>query len=131
MLLLASSRTRRGQESSSTETGYFAQIAQGGNELQVGKYGDGSFTEFATASISTTTDMVWIRFGTVDNGSDVDLKARYWQDGNSEPSSWDIEETDTDPITATGYVGAESFAATTQQWDFVGIGDGFETAPTG
>jgi hypothetical protein len=39
----------------------------------------------------------WIRFQVIDNGSDVDVKVKIWDDSGGEPGAWSGEVTDTSP----------------------------------
>lgn len=46
-------------------------------------------------------DSAWrLRMRTTVSGSDALVKVRYWQDGTAEPGTWNIEYTDTSPLSA-------------------------------
>lgn len=112
--------------SAGNEHGYVAQVNHKNGKINILKYVDGNATvELATGTKSelATTSFVWIRFGV----EGTNLKVRFWVDGNGEPSSWDLEISDSD--ISSGYVGFRDFHSMTNYKDYIGIGDGFDAAP--
>jgi len=82
--------------------GYFLSIDKGSNTWNIGRGSSYSNTDLGTAKSKTWTTNVkyWARFGVVGTA----IKARVWNDGSSEPSTWDYSVTDSN-ITAAGSVG--------------------------
>lgn len=113
----------RASGSGSSETMYFCGINTGGT-FYVGRYNSGSLTTIATGSdvdktgawfdwasdtynFTLSNQFLWMRFRVNGTGATVTLQAKFWADGQNEPSAWDIDTTDTtgSRITAAGWIG--------------------------
>lgn len=76
---------------------YFIALYSGDNGLLFAKLTSGSYSFIQAGNFTFSTGVYyWIR--TVMSGNH--LQARVWQDGNSEPSTWTIDTTDTTYTTA-------------------------------
>lgn len=85
-------------------------------------------TQLTTQSISGAAAGEWWHYRFQINGSA--LKVRVWEDGGSEPGTWDIETTDSTYSTA-GYVGLLKGANTNDHiWKKFGVGTNGDAAPT-
>lgn len=101
--------------------------------IEIISYVDGTFTalgeEPTQVSHDTVDEVVWCRFRA--NGNE--LKAKSWEDGNGEPSSWQVEVTDND-ISSGSWVAVrnqDSFGEPGDGYVFdFGVGTGGDTAPT-
>lgn len=108
-----------------TEEMYNCTVSLGG--FNTFRFVNGSFTGLVSGTHSFSAgDLIWVRFRV--NGSSIRL--RIWQDGNSEPGTWDVDTTDSN-VTGDGGVGIYAFSddlpdAYVHQ---VGVGTGGDTAP--
>lgn len=85
-------------------------------------------TQVAAQSITGGTAGEWWHYRLRANGDS--FKIRVWEDGGSEPGTWDIETTDSTYSTA-GYVGLFKGANTNEHvWKKFGVGTNGDTAPT-
>ena len=85
-------------------------------------------TQVAVQSITGGTAGEWWHYRLRANGSS--FKVRVWEDGGSEPGTWDIETTDSTYSTA-GYVGLFKGANTNEHvWKKFGVGTNGDAAPT-
>ena len=88
----------------------------------------------SASSRSATNVPFWMRMATEDSGSDVIIRVRAWDDGSSEPGTWDINHTDTSPGILHGATGklqlvARSFSSSgvdvrvddVEFWDLDGV----------
>lgn len=124
---LNSTRTRpvvRGSGDASDHTGYFAR-ADEGSDMDLMKYDtSGSYTGLDSSSISANVPF-WIRL----RASGDTIQARVWEEGTTEPSTWDVSATDTD--LSSGFT-AYCTMSDSGEWavtDEVGIGTEGDSAP--
>lgn len=95
------------------------------DDLRLGRFSNGNFSELATANDILDGPVWWhLRL----QASGTDIRAKGWLDGNSEPSDWSIELTDS--TLTSGTVGCFAFFADTYQWDLLGVGTDGDPAPT-
>lgn len=97
-------------------------------EIRITKFFEGS-ADFGITSASIDFDegdVLHVRFRW--NAGTSEIKARVWLDGNSEPSSWDVETTDSD-ITDSGTIGLFNYG-NTFYYSRIGVGTDGDPAPT-
>ena len=58
------------------------------------------------------------------------FKAKYWQEGESEPLAWDAEVTG-GAVIGSGPVGLSRYGSATYHWAFIAVGTNGDPAPTG
>jgi len=91
-----------------TETGYVVHLDLGNDQLTLRRHSSGISSTVTTGSKTLSVDTwYWVRFraeGSV-------LKVRAWAEVDSEPGTWDIDHTDTSPITSGGEAGVCTFNA--------------------
>ena len=75
-----------------TQKGYFAAL-RSGNSFRLGELRGSSETTLETDSISSISNDTWYFVEIQSIGSAI--KARYWEDGDGQPSNWQAEQTDT------------------------------------
>lgn len=119
---------RGGGTSASNKNGYYAQRAE--TNLRLRKYVNNNFAEIASATPSFGSweagnqHKYWFRF----NVNGTALKVKTWKYGEAEPTSWDIEETDTS--LNSGEIGISMFQTTLiGQCDWFGIAYDGATVP--
>lgn len=103
-----------------------------GNDLVLYKKYANTFHQLGEVSLSFTTIVnTWyfLRFNVTTTGGTATLEGRAWQEGTTEPSSWQITVTDNSALPA-GAVGVEAL------WPNIGTGqsisvEDFAYAPTG
>jgi hypothetical protein len=99
------------------------------NGLQIGKVVGGTNTTIGTGTAFTPVADTWyaVRMRVVGTS----IKARQWLAGDTEPSTWEIDTTDSE-VTAAGWVGilAGAVTSTIQKWRKFGVGTNGDTAPT-
>ncbi|WP_435552747.1 fibronectin type III domain-containing protein [Natrinema sp. CGMCC1.2065] len=112
----------RSEITNTSEVGYFVGISD--NDLSITKYAEsGDDFNMAETSFSVqTSTFYWIRFRV----EGTDLKAKIWEDGNSEPG-WMIQASDS--TLTSGYVGVGSYNPIDQDFDVVSIGTNGDPAP--
>lgn len=120
----------RGSGSAASENGYVCGIRRDGSgQLAIIQYVAGTGTVPAvTGANSTRIDWstntwYWIRFRAIGTS----LKARYWADGSAEPSTWDIDVTDSD-VTGAGYAGVFALSIGNIDFDYFNYALDGETA---
>ncbi|MGM0437498.1 MAG: hypothetical protein ACQEQD_04435 [Bacillota bacterium] len=115
----------RASGSENDETAYYAELYNN-DTFYVRKEVNGSISNLNSISYSFFIDTwYWMRLRV--NGSDI--KAKVWEDGETEPESWDIEETDTG-ITGTGWVGVGGYIHDSiRDFDVVGVATNGDAAP--
>jgi hypothetical protein len=119
--------TIRGSGAAASETGYSFQYNPSSLIFQLQKYVAGALTNLGTSQSFTTAANVWyyVRFRV--NGTT--LSAKFWKDGDAEPSSWGFTATDSS-ITAAGWIGVGNQDSTgTRDVDFFSVGTNGDTAP--
>lgn len=90
---------------------------------------DGSVTDLGEISVKNTAvssvidNWFYRRFEVTGNT----WRVRVWDHGDDEPDGWDIEAT-TERVSDSGYVGAGSYSTDIQQFDYVSVGTGGESA---
>lgn len=124
----------RASGSSSSEDAYIggAIDIDSGTQPRIAKYVSGTRTllDSGTGGIVAADTWQWVRLRL--NGTSI--QARYWEDGTSEPGTWQVSATDSD-ISAAGWVGLLAVergagVVDNQVWvDFVGVGTNGDTAP--
>jgi hypothetical protein len=83
---------------------------------------DVAFSHFAAnhGLTLTTNTWYWCRVRLTNDGTDCHFKIRLWKDGDSEPSAWQLEETESSPMTHAGkggiYIGCRSSATFDIAW---------------
>jgi regulation of enolase protein 1 (concanavalin A-like superfamily) len=109
---------------STDETGYVIWCSEAGNQIILRRYDAGvGSSDLATHSHTlTTSTYYWVRLKIVDDN----IKAKIWDDGGSEPGTWDIDYDDTSPIAHSGGAGLVDYSV--DGWcDYISIGvDGAE-----
>lgn len=118
----------RGSGAASTETGYaglLAYHADSGKNLLV-RYSAGvSSTLVEVNEALAASTFVWMRMSAVGGA----LKLRRWSGAvGDEPTTWDLETTDT--TITSGWSGLLAFAAATYDIDLIGVGTGGDAAPS-
>lgn len=113
----------RGSGSSGGETAYFFSLMK--NQFAIRSYANGDLTTHWTGGSPTAGTKYRVRFRVTDST----LKVKVWEDGSSEPSSWDGSVTD-GQITGTGWVGVGGYSNAAQYWDAVTVGTAGATAPS-
>ena len=84
----------------SSSSCYRARVNYGSGNLEVARNGTqvGSYGIVSTEGFIATS---WkIRLRVTVSGSDALVQARYWASTNSEPGTWQVEYTDTSPLSA-------------------------------
>jgi len=117
--------------SDGSETLYVGADRPNNDRVEVVKYVSGSFSSLVendTGYVDYTGQYAWLRV----RKSGTSLKLRLWPDTDSEPSSWDIETTDSS-ITAGGKVGigfiSQGSAGDFAYFDKFGVGTNGDSAP--
>lgn len=120
----------RGSGAASSENAYMAWIAPDSEVLIIGKLVAGvlSAVAFTAFSLPDDPEDYYIRF----RANGTTLKARAWRYDAVEPSTWQVEGTDSD-VTGAGYIGL-GFAASLNTGGFgvpgfVSVGTNGESAP--
>lgn len=114
-----------------TYNGYIGGIRYDGSGNRfaiIEKMVGGTRTSLSTVSVGTRissgAQRVWIRFNVTGTTSPVALKLRIWLYGAAEPTTWDIDTTDSStPFTASGYTGlyAGATEAGNHDYDYLGV----------
>lgn len=91
---------------------------------QVGSLSDLGEIPVAETAVSSAIDNWFYRRLAVSGDT---WRLRAWDYGDSEPDSWDIEITD-GTISSSGYVGLGGYSTDVQQFDYISIGTGGESA---
>jgi predicted phage tail protein len=99
----------RGTGNNVSKTGYRAALnsasAGSRDRIEISKWVNGTFTFLANATFAWATGTnYWIRF----RARGTSLRAKVWEEGDPEPSSWMVTATDSD-VTGPGRVGAYIF----------------------
>lgn len=110
----------RGSTVDGTTVGYYA-VAENG--IIIGHRESNATTTTLGSGGSYSSSDIWIRF----QADSTSLKARVWDDGDTEPSTWDVEVTDSN--FSSGWAGIR-VSGGTDQWDEVGVGTNGDSAPT-
>ncbi|OYR44600.1 Ig-like domain-containing protein [Halorubrum sp. Ea8] len=90
---------------------------------------DGSLTDLGEVSVKNTAassvidNWFYRRFEVTGNT----WRVRMWDFGDDEPDGWDIEAT-TERVSDSGYVGVGGYSTDTQQFDYLSVGAGGESA---
>jgi len=120
--------TVRGSGAAAAESGYSVEICTtAAADMRVSKLVSGTQTLLSPLHAFAFAANTWyyVRFRV--NGTS--LKAKVWADGTEEPTSWQIEITDSS-ISAAGWIGASNVESTgTRDWDWFSIGTAGDTAP--
>ena len=87
------------------ENAYYATLYNSSNLILIRKYVAGSSLSITSDSFTVATNSwYWMRFRVFGSS----LKLRVWADGDAEPGTWQLEDTDTD-VSGVGWVGAGTF----------------------
>jgi hypothetical protein len=115
----------RGSGASGSETGYFAGLVSGGG-LALYKLVSGVQTVIGTAPFSwSLSNWYWVRLRA--NGTSI--TAKVWQDGNTEPGTWNINASDTS-VSSGGWVGVGTASSLdSPYYDYFSVGLSGQTAP--
>ena len=101
----------------SSSSNFYYGVLNGGN-LVIGKDVSGSFSTLSSAAFTyTNANFYWLRFNLVGTA----LKLRAWQDGNTEPGTWNVSTTDSS-LTSGGY-GLATDSANTSSFDSLTVTD--------
>jgi len=119
----------RGGGGSSTRVGYYLRFIHNSDTVTLNVYDDpgaSSATLDSAAFSGLARDIwYWVRIRAI--GSSI--KAKVWQDGNSEPGTWTLEATDT-TITAAGWQGFGWWTdSEAPEVDYYSVASGGLTAP--
>jgi hypothetical protein len=109
--------------------GTFSNIADGPNVDAAGGWFDQFFDTF---NFVPTDEWLYMRLRINGTGATVTLQARIWSQHQLEPTTWDIDTTDTSGsrITAAGWVGVGRLVHTGNvYWDAMGVGTNGDAAP--
>ena len=87
---------------------------------------EGSSTELGSGSQSESRD-TWYNLRFRVNGNE--LKTRFWEDGNTEPSTWDVEITDSTYSSGKVGLGTWSYSGREMQVDWFGVATQGDEAP--
>lgn len=104
-----------------SETFYAARDLGDGDSMQIMKYVNGSFSTVAAGSHSASGGPYFIRF----ECESTTLRAKLWEDGQTEPSSWQVTATDSD--ISGGDVGIHS--TDSSDYSLYGVGTNGDEAP--
>lgn len=112
----------RASGDANNKNGYFANVGALG-DLGVSKYTDDTLTELDSSETGLQIPC-FIRF----RANGTDLKAKAWSRGDTEPSNWQIEITDSDH--SQGWTGVLQFGSdSVLDWDQFSVGLNGEPAP--
>lgn len=120
----------RGSGAAGAESCYFLQFSESATgSIRLGKLVSGTQTMLGTAFAMPrwqSNVWYWMRFKV----SGTSLSGKIWEDGEKEPTSWQVTATDSS-VTGAGWVGVGNFesSGTARDWDFVSIGTGTDAAP--
>lgn len=113
--------TARASGSDGSENGYIVYFEDDDNTVLLRKYISGAVTTINSFSHTLSDDeWYWIRFRV----SGSSLKVKVWDEGTTEPASWDLEETDSS-ITGSGWAGVITYKS---DWEYT---DWFSAATNG
>lgn len=117
----------RGSGAAASESGYVFAIQTGVGVQRIGlfKYVGGVSTEIVSPVIKAMTTNTWYWIRCRANGTGLHM--RFWADGDAEPGTWDISETD--PSLSSGWAGVFGFSASTVDWDSFSYALSGGTAP--
>ena len=111
--------------SSSLSNGYMGGLING--MVRIYRISSGTATSIGSTNKSWSTNTYyWVRF----RANGTDLKIKFWEDGQSEPSTWDVEVTDSNYESGLVGVGVNNYIGRKTKYDAVGIGTNSETAPS-
>lgn len=121
----------RQQNSGTSLKGYVLQLSYT-DVLTLLKYDTGATTLAPTATVSglahhDTTGWYYIRYRV--NGTT--LRVRAWNEGQAEPTTWQLEVTDAGLASAGGVGVFGYYANSTLHIDYIGVGTAGDTAPSG
>lgn len=116
----------RGSGGSGTMTMYIAMLTSSSTQtlLRLYKYVDGTQTNLDEVVFNyTSSDYVWIRI----NATGTAINAKAWLDGDTEPASWMVSNTDS-AVSSSGWTGVYSFYSATIYYDAINVGTEGDTA---
>lgn len=111
----------RGSGSSGSESGYFINVRD--SRFGVWAYDGGGSDRLVEWGRPADGQWYFARFRAVDDR----LRARVWPADADEPSDWDADVTDTS--LSSGWVGVGSYSEFADDWGYLSVGIGGETAP--
>lgn len=109
------------------DTSYLGYVWTGDDTINLAYLDNGSWNFIDDASFTFSANTwYWMRLRV--NGSDISIKI--WEDGQSEPGSWNISTTDNN-ITGSGDAGIYLTSTNALlEYDIIGIGTNGDTAPS-
>lgn len=114
----------RGAGTNGNETAYFTTFRDPFT-FEIAKYNGGGSELLAAEDIDSPLDeWLFVRF----NIESDRIRARYWPYGDSEPTEWNLEVSDTS-IPDAGWVGVGGWSTDTQQWDYFSVATDGRSAP--
>ncbi|WP_277540879.1 glycosyl hydrolase family 28-related protein [Haloarcula laminariae] len=111
----------RGSGGSGDESGYFVNVRD--SRFGVWKYDGGSSDRLVEWGDPSDDQWYFVRFRATDDR----LRARVWPADADEPSDWDADTTDAS--LTSGWVGVGSYSEFADDWGFLSVGVGGESAP--
>lgn len=116
----------RGSGTDTTENGYVSSTNLGADTAYETAYVNGTGQTPSQAAKTLNIDTwYWVRYRI--NGTTVQL--RIWEDGTSEPGTWDVDTTRTD-ISGVGWAGLGGGGLGIQYFDVFGVGTNGDSAPS-
>jgi len=106
------------------EEGYWLELEGPEDGFRLGKYTDGDMTTLARFGPPPTADTFYYRRFRAEGDT---IRAKVWEASSAEPSSWDVEVTDTDHD--AGWVGAGAYDPQAVETDVLNVGTGGASAP--
>lgn len=100
------------------------------NGINITKYVGGSVTPIADTPITFALDTWYWARARVNGANSGTVQLKHWQDGDPEPGTWNLTDTDSD-IDPAGWIGLWRFdAGSTIEIDVLGVATAGDTAPT-
>ena len=101
-----------------------------GTDMRISRYDSGTnfanFASFTPSPAPADNETWWLRY--MVNGSN-EHHMRIWEDGTTEPGSWDVGPV-TESVITSGEIGLGSYTFTENpEWDFVSYGTAGDSAP--
>lgn len=113
--------------SAAVANGYYASITPAVSEVRIGKVVSGAFTNIAVSSFASSAGNSYLMRFRVNGTS---LKLRVWLAGTAEPTTWNVDTTDS-ALSAAGWVGFSGFTnARISEWNFFSVGTKGDSAPS-
>ncbi len=108
-----------------SENAYYIDARRDTGTVRLNRYLNGAFTTLTSAPLEAE-ESTWYHLRFRREGAA--LRLRIWEDGEAEPSQWQINHQDTSHMTgAVGFAGFQGNSI--NDWAFLGVGTGGEMAP--